>query len=55
MTYKIGQTIIVKFNDGRVLESKIRAIIEGTNGLKLQVDFGHEETALINERQIVKD
>lgn len=30
-------------------------MIEQTNGLHLQVDYGHDETALIHERQIRKE
>jgi hypothetical protein len=33
----------------------IRAVIEHTDGLRLQVDFGHEQAALIHDWQVVKD
>jgi hypothetical protein len=33
----------------------IRAVIESTEGLQLQVDFGHEQTAIIHEWQVVKE
>ncbi|HUN64373.1 MAG TPA: hypothetical protein VMU53_20400 [Candidatus Sulfotelmatobacter sp.] len=45
--YKVGNPIIVRLNDGRIVEGKIRAIVEGTDGLHLQVDYGNDETALI--------
>lgn len=50
--YKVGSPIVVRLNDGRIVEAKIRAVIEQTNGLRLQVDYGHDETALVHERQI---
>jgi hypothetical protein len=50
--YKIGEPIIVRLNDGRIVEAKIKAVIEGTNGVHLQVDYGHDETALIHEKQV---
>ncbi len=31
---------IVRLNDGRIVEAKIRAVIEHTNALHLQVDYG---------------
>jgi hypothetical protein len=30
-------------------------VIEQTDGLRLQVDFGKEQTALIHEWQVVKE
>jgi hypothetical protein len=50
--YKVGNPTVVRLNDGRIVEAKIRAVIEQTNGLHLQVDYGHDETALIHEKQI---
>jgi hypothetical protein len=52
--YKIGNPIVVRLNDGRIVEAKIRAVIEQTNGLHLQVDYGHDETALIHDKQVHK-
>ncbi|MGB2666178.1 MAG: hypothetical protein WAK48_19390 [Candidatus Acidiferrum sp.] len=49
--YKPGNPIVVRLNYGRTVEAKIRAVIEQTNGLHLQVDYGHDETALIHEKQ----
>ena len=53
--YKVGNPVIVRLNDGRIVEAKIRAIIEHTDGLHLQVDYGHDETALVHEKQVVRD
>jgi len=39
----------------RLEDAVVRAVIEHTDGLKLQVDFGHEQTALIEEWQVVKE
>jgi hypothetical protein len=50
--YKVGSSIVVRLNDGSLVEAKIRAVIEQTNGLHLQVDYGHDETALIHEKQV---
>lgn len=53
--YKVGQSVVVRLNDGRLVEAKIRAVIEQTNGLHLQVDYGHDETALIHEKPVRKE
>ncbi len=40
--YKIGNTVTVRLNDGRIVEAKIRAVIERTNGL-------HRQTATMRD------
>jgi len=50
--HKVGQTIIAKIG-GIPTEAKICAILESKN--ELIVDFGHEQTATIHERDIVKE
>jgi hypothetical protein len=52
--YKVGQTILVKLS-GQIAEATIRAVIERTDGLHLQVDFGYDQTALIEEWQVVQE
>ena len=55
--FKIGQRIVVKLSGGRVEEATIRALVESTEGLRLQVDFGFkdDQTVLVYEWQVVKD
>jgi hypothetical protein len=48
--FKVGQTVIAKIN-GIPHEATIRAVLESTD--QLIVDFGHEQTATIHERDIV--
>ncbi|MGB2632507.1 MAG: hypothetical protein WAM58_01105 [Candidatus Acidiferrum sp.] len=38
--YKVGDPLIVRLNYGRIVEAKIRAAIDSTEGVKLQVDYG---------------
>lgn len=40
---------------GKTVDAAIGAIIGRTDGLHYQIDFGKEQTALISERQIVKE
>jgi hypothetical protein len=52
--YKIGDHPLVKLTSGRLVEVIVKAVIETTNGVRLQVSFG-EETERICEWQIVKE
>jgi hypothetical protein len=42
--YKAGQALIAKIN-GIPQEVKVRAVLDTTEGVKLIVDFGHEQVA----------
>jgi hypothetical protein len=44
--FHIGDKLKVKLHDGRIVDATVRALVN--DGEKLQVDFGHEETALVN-------
>jgi hypothetical protein len=50
--YKVGDHILVKLSGGRIVQATIKAILETTEGVRLQVSFGNE-TALIYPWQIV--
>jgi hypothetical protein len=51
--YKVGDHLLVKLTAGRIVEATVEAVIETTNGVRLQVSFG-DETARIYEWQIVE-
>ena len=51
--FKVGQKIAVKLSGGRLVDAEIKAIIETTEGKRLQVSFG-EETARIYVWQVVE-
>jgi hypothetical protein len=53
--YKPGEYIRVKLSGGRIEEAPINHVIQSPEGIKLQVDFGHDETALIETWQVVSD
>jgi hypothetical protein len=52
--YRVGERIIAKIG-GIPHEAAIRAVLESDDGVKLIVDFGHEQTATIHERDIVRN
>jgi hypothetical protein len=51
--FHIGDAVRVKLHDGRIVDATIRAVIEEDDKLQVQVDYGHEETALIKASQVV--
>ena len=50
--YKVGDHVLVKLSGGRIAEATIKANVDTTEGVRLQVSFGNE-TALIYPWQIV--
>jgi hypothetical protein len=52
--FKPGQHIHINLSGRRIEEATIKAVIEHTDGIRLQVDFGHDQTALIELWQVVK-
>jgi hypothetical protein len=52
--FKVEQTIIAKIG-GIPHEAAIRVVLESDDGVKLIVDFGHEQTAVIHERDVVAE
>lgn len=51
--YKVGDRLLVKLSGGRITETTIKAVVETTEGLRLQVSFGNE-TALIYLWQVIE-
>jgi hypothetical protein len=45
----------VNLHHGKIEDATIRAVITHSDGVKLQVDFGYEQTALIDAWQVVED
>ena len=50
--YKVGDRVTVILSRGRIVEATVRAVVERTDGVQLQVDYGHDETGLIGLWQI---
>jgi hypothetical protein len=54
--FEVGNRIRVSMPGGKIVEAVIKAVLDDyTDGVRYQVAFGHDQTALIYERQIVKD
>jgi hypothetical protein len=53
--FNVGDTVKVNLHAGKIVEATIRAVVEHTDGIRFQVDFGKDETALVHAWQIVRD
>ena len=53
--FKPGQFIRVKLSGGRIVEARVNHLVQDRDATKLQVDFGHDETALIELWQVLED
>jgi hypothetical protein len=54
-TYGVGDRVRVNMHTGRIVDATIKAVIERTDGKRLQVDFGKDLTALIHLWQVVEN
>jgi hypothetical protein len=52
--HKVGDHVLVKLSGGRIVEAAVRAVVDTTEGVRLQVSFG-DEIARIYEWQIVEE
>jgi hypothetical protein len=52
--YKIDDHVLVKLSGGRIVEATVKAVVDTTEGVRLQVSFGNE-TARIYGWQIVEE
>ena len=52
--YSVGDRLQVRLSAGRILEVTVKAVIERTDGKRLQVDFGKDETALVYLWQVIE-
>ena len=51
--FKVGDRVKVDMHRGRIVEAEVKAVVEKTHGVRLQVSFGNE-TALIYLWQVVE-
>jgi hypothetical protein len=51
--HKVGDRVLVKLSGGRIVEATVKAVVDTTDGLRLQVSFGNE-TALIYLWQVAE-
>ena len=52
-SYAVGDRVKVNMHRGRIVEAEVKAVVEKTHSVRLQVSFGNE-TALIYLWQVVE-
>ena len=50
--FKVGDRVKVSLPLGRIVDATVKAVIDRTDGLHLQVDYGNDQTALVSVRQV---
>jgi hypothetical protein len=45
--FKVGDSVSITLHTGRIVDGTVRAIVEKIDGIRLQVDYGKDETALV--------
>ena len=45
--FKVGDRVSLTLHTGRIVDGTVRANVERTDGILLQVDYGKDETALV--------
>ena len=53
LEFKVDDRVKVNMHRGRIVDAEIKAVVEKTDGVRLQVSFGNE-TALIYLWQVVE-
>ena len=53
-SYAVGDRVKVNLHTGRLVDATIKAVIERTDGKRLQVDFGKDDTALVYLWQVIE-
>ena len=53
--FNVGDRVKVMLPLGHIVAATVRAVIEHTDGIKLQVDYGKDQTALVRSSQVVAD
>jgi hypothetical protein len=50
--FKVGDRVTVNLHTGRLVDATVKAVISQTDGVRLQVDYGKDETALVHLWQV---
>jgi hypothetical protein len=53
--FNVCEQVRVRLRTGQIVDATIKAIVRRTNGVRLQVNYGKDLTALIYEWQVVEN
>jgi hypothetical protein len=45
--FHVGDRVTVSFSGGRIVDATVTAVVKRTAGIRLQVSYGRDETALV--------
>ena len=45
--FQVGDRMSITLHTGRLVDATVRAIVKNTDGVRLQVEYGKDETALV--------
>jgi hypothetical protein len=51
--FRVADRVTVSLSSGRVVDAIVKAVLNHADGVRLQVDYGNDETALVYLRQRV--
>jgi hypothetical protein len=46
--YKVGDRVTVSLHTGQLVDAVVKVIMQKTDGVRLQVDYGQDQTALVH-------
>ena len=50
---KVGERVTVSLSGGRIVDATVTAVVKRTEGIRLQVSYGNDETALVYLWQVL--
>ena len=50
--YKVGDHVMVSLHSGELVDGVVKAVIQKTDGTRLQVDYENDRTALVHLWQV---
>ena len=51
--FKVGDRVTVSLSGGRIVAATVTAVVKRTEGIRLQVSYGNDETALVYLWQVL--
>jgi hypothetical protein len=50
--FKVGDRVTVSLHSGQLVDGVVKAIVQKSDGIRLQVDYGKNQTALVHLWQV---
>jgi hypothetical protein len=53
--FNVGEQVRVKLRTGETVDATVKAVVSKGKGIRLQVDYGKDQTAVIYDWQVLTD